>query len=339
MAARRPSGRAAARTPSCRSRRTACSRSTSTCARRAGRRSSRTARRATRPTVSDVVPEGAAALIEVAEDRVVARAMSDRGARRRRRHRHVRQRAARAAGAAARRRSTAARACRRTTSSPSSRAATRRSALLDPRAARTSRWSSRSSCAGVPGTPGRGLVSRTRHQPRRERHGADPRGAGRPAATPARRTRRACGGARPRSSSARGANLSFAGQQDFGQQTLAHRQPPRDARTRTRSCAGRSRASARELHKSRIDNRLVGRGSSVNQVEIGFGGGRQLFDLTSYTRHIGAGHDRRPAQQGRLPRPRARLLQGHDRDPAHRQGHGQLPRRVRDAARPSRRAA
>ena len=42
-----------------------------------------------------------------------------------------------------------------------------------------------------------------------------------------------------------------------------------------------------QLHKSRIDNRLVGRGSSVNQVEIGFGGGRQLFDLTSYTRHIG----------------------------------------------------
>jgi Fe-S cluster assembly scaffold protein SufB len=42
------------------------------------------------------------------------------------------------------------------------------------------------------------------------------------------------------------------------------------------------------LHKSRIDNRLVGRGSGVSQVEIGFGGGRQLFDLTSYTRHIGA---------------------------------------------------
>ena len=25
----------------------------------------------------------------------------------------------------------------------------------------------------------------------------------------------------------------------------------------------------------------------MSQVEIGFGGGRQLFDLTSYTRHIG----------------------------------------------------
>ncbi len=43
-----------------------------------------------------------------------------------------------------------------------------------------------------------------------------------------------------------------------------------------------------QLHKSRIDNLLVGRGSGVSQVEIGFGGDKQLFDLTSYTRHIGA---------------------------------------------------
>ena len=41
------------------------------------------------------------------------------------------------------------------------------------------------------------------------------------------------------------------------------------------------------LQRSRIDNLLDGRGSSVNQVEIGFGDGRQLFDLTSYTRHRG----------------------------------------------------
>ena len=39
--------------------------------------------------------------------------------------------------------------------------------------------------------------------------------------------------------------------------------------------------------KSRIDNRLVGRGSSVGQVEIVFGSGDQHFDLTSYTRHVG----------------------------------------------------
>ena len=39
--------------------------------------------------------------------------------------------------------------------------------------------------------------------------------------------------------------------------------------------------------KSRIDNRLVGRGSGVGQVEIVFGSGDQHFDLTSYTRHLG----------------------------------------------------
>ena len=37
----------------------------------------------------------------------------------------------------------------------------------------------------------------------------------------------------------------------------------------------------------RQDNRLEGRGATVQQAEIGFGSGSQLFDLTSYTRHIG----------------------------------------------------
>ena len=41
------------------------------------------------------------------------------------------------------------------------------------------------------------------------------------------------------------------------------------------------------LIRSRIDNRLIGDRSSVEQVEIVFGGGEQLFDLTSYTTHIG----------------------------------------------------
>jgi Fe-S cluster assembly scaffold protein SufB len=39
--------------------------------------------------------------------------------------------------------------------------------------------------------------------------------------------------------------------------------------------------------RSRIDNRLAGDRSSVEQVEIVFGADDQLFDLTSYTRHIG----------------------------------------------------
>jgi Fe-S cluster assembly scaffold protein SufB len=41
------------------------------------------------------------------------------------------------------------------------------------------------------------------------------------------------------------------------------------------------------LVRSRVDNRLVGDRSSVRQVEIVFGAEEQLFDLTSYTTHIG----------------------------------------------------
>ena len=41
------------------------------------------------------------------------------------------------------------------------------------------------------------------------------------------------------------------------------------------------------LVRSRVDNRLVGDRSSVRQVEIVFGAANQLFDLTSYTTHVG----------------------------------------------------
>ena len=41
------------------------------------------------------------------------------------------------------------------------------------------------------------------------------------------------------------------------------------------------------LVRSRVDNRLSGDRSSVEQVEIVFGADDQLFDLTSFTRHIG----------------------------------------------------
>ena len=41
------------------------------------------------------------------------------------------------------------------------------------------------------------------------------------------------------------------------------------------------------LVRSRVDNRLEGDRASVEQVEIVFGSGEQLFDLTSYTHHIG----------------------------------------------------
>jgi Fe-S cluster assembly scaffold protein SufB len=41
------------------------------------------------------------------------------------------------------------------------------------------------------------------------------------------------------------------------------------------------------LVRSRVDNRLVGDRSSVEQVEIVFGSAEQVFDLTSYTTHVG----------------------------------------------------
>ncbi|MFP5342878.1 MAG: SufB/SufD family protein [Candidatus Limnocylindria bacterium] len=41
------------------------------------------------------------------------------------------------------------------------------------------------------------------------------------------------------------------------------------------------------LVRSRVDNRLIGDRSSVEQVEIVFGSDDQVFDLTSYTTHIG----------------------------------------------------
>jgi Fe-S cluster assembly scaffold protein SufB len=85
---------------------------------------------------------------------------------------------------------------------------------------------------------------------------------------------------------AAGAHLSFGGQQDFGPSTLAivnrHATLERDAQLKWALAS-----VGAQLHKSRIDNRLVGRGAGVSQVEIGFGADRQLFDLTSYTRHIG----------------------------------------------------
>ena len=83
-----------------------------------------------------------------------------------------------------------------------------------------------------------------------------------------------------------GARLSFAAEQDFGPNTLmfVNRQATlgRDAQLQWALASVGS-----QLQRSRIDNRLVGRGASVQQAEIGFGGGSQLFDLTSYTRHVG----------------------------------------------------
>ena len=84
-----------------------------------------------------------------------------------------------------------------------------------------------------------------------------------------------------------GATLDFAGEQDLGPATAAF--VTRQARLGADATINWATASVgARLHRSRIDNLLEGRGSAVSQVEIGFGDGRQLFDLTSYTRHRGA---------------------------------------------------
>jgi Fe-S cluster assembly scaffold protein SufB len=83
-----------------------------------------------------------------------------------------------------------------------------------------------------------------------------------------------------------GASLDFAAQQDFGPNTVAfvNRHATLGQQAQLRWALASVGA---QLHKSRIDNHLIGRGSEVHQAEIGFGGGSQLFDLTSYTRHVG----------------------------------------------------
>jgi Fe-S cluster assembly scaffold protein SufB len=84
----------------------------------------------------------------------------------------------------------------------------------------------------------------------------------------------------------RGANLSVASIQDLGPRQIAflHRRaevgPSASLHWALAEIGGR-------FVRSRVDNRLVGDGASVEQVEIVFGDASQLFDLTSYTTHIG----------------------------------------------------
>jgi Fe-S cluster assembly scaffold protein SufB len=83
-----------------------------------------------------------------------------------------------------------------------------------------------------------------------------------------------------------GSTLSFAGLQDFAisQVAFQHRSAvlERGATIRWALAHLGSR-----IIRSRIDNALEGDGSSVEQAEIIFGSSDQLFDLTSYTRHVG----------------------------------------------------
>ena len=239
------------------------------------------------PEVADVVPEGAAALIEIADDRVVARSLSPAAAK---------------AGVVV---DTVTHALAADPDLAAVvRAMTEGGASLpaDDKMAQVARaLAPVGVLVHVPknvvlddpivvrwgaGTPGRGLISRTlvnvgenaqvkvlEEQVATEAHATADSG-------------QSLWWGTSEVNLGRGANLSYAAQQDFAQNTLAfvnrHAALDRDAQLRwaLASVGG-------AIHKSRIDNRLIGRGSGVSQVEIGFGDGRQLFDLTSYTRHIG----------------------------------------------------
>jgi Fe-S cluster assembly scaffold protein SufB len=85
---------------------------------------------------------------------------------------------------------------------------------------------------------------------------------------------------------AAGAELRVASIQDFGrgQVVFQHRQASIGERATLHWALAQLGG---RLVRSRVGNHLEGDGSSVEQVEIVFGGGEQLFDLTSYTRHVG----------------------------------------------------
>jgi len=84
----------------------------------------------------------------------------------------------------------------------------------------------------------------------------------------------------------RGASLAMASIQDLGPEQAAFQH-----RHATIGESGSLHWALAQLGgrlvRSRVDNVLHGDRSSVEQVEIVFGGEEQLFDLTSYTRHLG----------------------------------------------------
>ena len=81
-------------------------------------------------------------------------------------------------------------------------------------------------------------------------------------------------------------SLAMASIQDFGGRQIAFQH--RHARIGEGASLHWALAQlGGRLVRSRVDNRLEGDRSSVEQVEIVFGTAEQLFDLTSYTTHLG----------------------------------------------------
>jgi Fe-S cluster assembly scaffold protein SufB len=85
---------------------------------------------------------------------------------------------------------------------------------------------------------------------------------------------------------AAGAELRVASIQDLAEGTVAFQHRQAEIGEGASLHWALAQLGAR-LVRSRVGNRLVGDRSSVEQVEIVFGAEDQLFDLTSYTRHIG----------------------------------------------------
>jgi Fe-S cluster assembly scaffold protein SufB len=82
------------------------------------------------------------------------------------------------------------------------------------------------------------------------------------------------------------ADLSFASLQELRLGTIAfvHRRSEVGDRATLRWALAQVGG---RIARTRVDNLLAGDGSSVEQVEIVFGSSDQLFDLTSYTTHVG----------------------------------------------------
>ncbi len=83
-----------------------------------------------------------------------------------------------------------------------------------------------------------------------------------------------------------GATLQVASLQEFGPATVAFQHRVANIGEGASLQWALAQLGGR-LVRGRVDNRLVGDRSSVEQVEIVFGADEQLFDLTSYTTHIG----------------------------------------------------
>ena len=83
-----------------------------------------------------------------------------------------------------------------------------------------------------------------------------------------------------------GASLAMASIQEFGQEQVVFQHRHASIGEGATLHWALAQLGGR-LVRSRVDNRLEGDRSSVEQVEIVFADEDQLFDLTSYTRHLG----------------------------------------------------